>query len=397
MQFRKLISVALILMIGVVPLSAQEANLAACVDTFDAETDYFPAKAEIEYAQGFTIEYFGSYKVVTVTVPFPGATEADGFQYLLVQCGTPVPDGLGDLPVIEVPIDSAIVMSTTQLPHFTTLGLLDALAGVDSGFYISTPEILEKYEAGELVEVGFGSDVNAEVAVASEADVIFTYASGMPEYDAYPKLEEAGLYTANNAEYAESDPLGRTEWIKFTAAFFNKEAEAEAYFDTVVEEYNTLAALTADIADEDRPTVLWGTFSSYSDSWSVPGAETYSGLLLKDAGTSVILADRAPTTSAFVTFEEAYDAGIDADIWIPLIFGVSTLEELAAADERYADFAAFQNGVVFNSDGRVNANGGNDYYENGVNEPHVILADLIAIAHPDLLPDHELVYLRRME
>ena len=372
-------------------------SAAACVEDYDAERDYFPVKSEVEYAEGFTIEYFKHYQVVTIRKPYLGATEADGFRYVLVQCGTPAPEGFEGVPVIEVPIESAIVMSTTQLPHFTTLGILDALVGVDGGFYISTPEIAAKYAADGLAEVGYGSEVNAEVAVDTGAEVVFTFASGLPEYDSFPKLEEAGMQTAINAEYAEISPLARAEWIKFTAAFFNKEAEAAAYFGAVAGEYEALAALTAGLTPEERPDVLWNSFSSYIDAWAIPGAETYVGVLLKDAGADVVLADRAPLESVNVSFETAYEAGIEAEVWFPLVYGISTLEGLAASDERYVDFGAFQTGAVYNTDGRVNANGGNDYFENGVNEPQVVLADLIAILHPAVLPEHTLVYLRKME
>ncbi len=395
---RKLFFVLLVLLVtGIVPAAAQDANPAECVETFDAEADYFPAKAEIEYAEGFTVEYFGSYKVVTVTRPYLGAPESEAFRYVLVQCGTPAPNGFDDVPVIEVPIDSAISLSTTQLPHFTTLGILDALVGIDSGFYVSTPEILEKYEAGELAEVGFGSEVNAEVAINTGADIAFGYASGVPDYDAYPKLEEAGLQSAINAEYAEFGPLARAEWIKFTAAFFNKEAEAQAYFDAVAEEYEALAALTADLTPDERPDVLWNSYSSFIEAWAIPGAQTYVGVILNDAGADVVLGDHAPESSVNLPFEMVYESGVEADIWIPVLFGVGTLEEFAGLDERYTDFAAFQTGRVYNTDGRVNANGGNDYFENGVNEPHIVLADLIWITHPELLPDHEAVYLRKLE
>lgn len=74
-----------------------------------------------------------------------------------------------------------------------------------------------------------------------------------------------------------------------------------------------------------------------------------------------------------------------------------SLKDLEAADARFAEFAAFKNGKVFNNDKRTNANFGNDYFESGVIRPQVILADLIKIFHPDLLPDHELVYYRQLE
>ncbi|MCA9920565.1 MAG: iron ABC transporter substrate-binding protein, partial [Anaerolineales bacterium] len=76
---------------------------------------------------------------------------------------------------------------------------------------------------------------------------------------------------------------------------------------------------------------------------------------------------------------------------------VSTLADLAASDERFADFAAFQNGTVYNYDLRTNEFGGNDFFESAAANPHWVLADLIKIFHPELVPDHEFVYYRLVE
>ena len=98
------------------------------VDTYDPAKDYFPDKAELKYAESFAIEYFNNYKVVTVHTPWPGAEEA--VQYLLVQYGTPAPEGYDGVQRITVPIRRLATLSTTQLPH---LELLDALENLVRG------------------------------------------------------------------------------------------------------------------------------------------------------------------------------------------------------------------------------------------------------------------------
>jgi iron complex transport system substrate-binding protein len=52
---------------------------------------------------------------------------------------------------------------------------------------------------------------------------------------------------------------------------------------------------------------------------------------------------------------------------------------------------------VYNNDRRTVENGGNDYFESGYLYADRVLADLIAIFHPELMPDHELYYYRRLE
>jgi len=274
--------------------------------------------------------------------------------------------------------------------------LVDQLVGLDSFLYANTPQVVERIESGELAEVGSGSTINVERVLEIEPDIVMSYGSGFPEYDAHPVLLDAGIFVAMNSDYVEEAPLGRAEWIKFTAMFYNLEAVAERIFDEKVTAYNELLALTADIPQAERPEVLWNSFSSFTEAWSIPGAETYAGTLLHDAGAQIALGELALEESANIDFEIVYDEGLDADYWFPGLFGIGTLDDVLVQDERYADFAAVQNGTVYNSDARVNANGGNDVYETGVVNPHLVLADLIAILHPDLLPDHEILFFRAL-
>ena len=118
-----------------------EANmLDGCVEGYDATIDYFPQKSKLTHTEGFSVEYHGNYKVVSVNTPWPGAEEA--FQYVLVQCGTPAPAGFETSQIIEVPAKSIITMSTTYLPFLDKFGLLDLLVGVDDTTYVNNPTVL---------------------------------------------------------------------------------------------------------------------------------------------------------------------------------------------------------------------------------------------------------------
>lgn len=52
---------------------------------------------------------------------------------------------------------------------------------------------------------------------------------------------------------------------------------------------------------------------------------------------------------------------------------------------------------MYNNNARITEAGGNDYYESGAAHPDVILADLIQIFHPGLLPEHKLYYFKQLE
>ncbi|NJK78936.1 MAG: ABC transporter substrate-binding protein [Chloroflexaceae bacterium] len=362
----------------------------SCATEYSPDIDYFPEKVSVQYADGWTIEYFNNYKVITVLTPWRGAEET--FQYVLVQCGTPAPSGYGDAPMIEVPVNSMISMSTTYLPHFEALEVLDRLTGVDNADFIYSPAVLDALATANVPTVGSGPDLDLERVLDIEPNVVMTFAIGSPDTDTHPQLTAAGVPVVINADYMETSPLGRAEWVKFTAALFNRERSAENLFERVAEEYNDLAAL-ADTA-EQRPTVF--TEAPFQGIWYLPGGESYAATLLADAGAAYLWAEDASTGSLALDFEVVYEQALTADYWLnPGIW--TSREEMLEADERFGDFAAFQNGNVYNATSRTTPAGGNDYREGGVLNPQLILADLISIFHPDLLPDHELFYFERVQ
>ena len=374
------------------PAVAPEANLTdGCVETYDPSIDYFPQKTDVTHSDSFAVEYHNNYKIVTVSNPWQGAQES--FQYVLVQCGTPAPEGV-DSPVIEVPVRSLVALSTTYLPHLVSLELTDRLVGLDSLLWATTPEVVALIEAGELVEVGGGSAVNLEQLLEMEPGLVMAYGIGIPEYDAHPLLIEAGIPVALNGDFVEQDPLGRTEWMKFIAFFFNKDGEADRLFNETVDSYNATAALAAGVAT--RPTVFLS--SIYDGTWWMPGGDSYTARLLVDAGADYLWADAAAVGSSPVDFETVFETAGNADFWLnPDNSFWNVQADVLQSDERYGEFAAVANGHLYNNNALVNANGGNAFYESGAAHPEVVLMDLVKILHPELLPDHQLVYYKVVE
>jgi len=371
--------------------SAPTANLTeGCVENYSAAVDYFPEKIELTHTDGFAVAYHNNYKVITVATPWPGAESA--LEYVLVQCGTPAPAGYDATQVIAVPVQSIVTMSTSYLPFLENLGVLDRLVAVDDVTYVNNSTVLAKAEAGEIAQIGYGAGVNVEQLLDLDPDIIMTYGSGAPDYDAHPVLLNAGLQAVVNAEWLETSPLGRAEWGKFIALFFNQEQLATEQFTAIAQRYNELAAQAAAVTE--KPTVM--TDSEYQGSWYVAGGGSFTAQYLVDAGAAYLWADDDSTGSLALAFEAVYDKAADADYWINVGF-LNSLAELEAADARYADFAPFQTGKVWNNNKRQNANGGNDYYESAVANPDVVLADLISIFHPELLPEHETVYFQQLQ
>ena len=368
------------------PVFAQSGNLTAdCVTAFDANTDYFPDKMTVEAAVGFSVEYHNNYKVVTVNTPWQGA-EAP-LTYVLVQCGTPAPEVEGSTATIEVPVKTIVSMSTSFLPHLTAQGLLDKVVAVDTMLYTSNEALQARFAADAVVEVGGGgggTEVNVEQLIDLQPSLILTQRFSADD-TTYPAIQEAGLPVVIDADFLDTSPLGLAEWGKYISLFFNTEKLAQEQFAGVQSRYEKLATL-AKTADS-LPTVFAGT--PFDSTWFMPGGASYLGTLIRDAGGDYLWADDESTGSLFLDFETVLDTAVDADYWVNIF--QTTKADVLGLDERLSQFAAFEDGAYTNN-AVMNANGGSDYYENGYANPDVLLADLVKIFHPDLLPQHELVY-----
>ncbi|OKH45220.1 ABC transporter substrate-binding protein [Calothrix sp. HK-06] len=363
---------------------------AACVQNYEANRDYFSDKITITRAKGFSVEYHNNYKVITINNPWKGAKT--GFKYILVQCGTPAPSNIQDSQVISVPVNSVISLSTTHLPHLAKLGVVDKLLAVSDTKTVNTSEVVEKIKTGKIANVGSNASINIEKIVELNPELITTYGTGDVNNDSYLKLLEAGLKVAINAEYMEDSPLGRSEWLKFTALFFNQEKKAEQIFGEVAKRYEEVA--TKAKAVKIRPRVFLGF--NFKGTWYMPGGQSYTAKYLEDAGANYLWSNDKSTGSLPLSFEVIIERASDADYWLNLSQKWKEKKEILAEDTRYGDFKAVKNGNIYNNNLRVNENGGNDYWEGGISNPDVVLSDFIKIFHPDILPQHQLVFYRRV-
>ena len=355
-----------------------------------SEVDDQTTHITIDYAKNFKLEYKDGYKLLTVLMPWAGATEP--VRYALVPKGQPDPTGIEGIMVVHTPIESFVSLSTTYLPYLEQIDALSSLVAVDSSAYIYNPEVKTRLQAGAIAEVGSGAVINVERLVDLGPELIMTSASGFAEYDSHPQLLQAGLKVVINSDYLEQDPLGRAEWGKFIAAFFDKEAEAARLFDEAVaryEEAKTVASLLA-----TRFSVFTNT--AYEGTWYMPGGESYIANLLADAGADYVFKDIEGSGAQPFDFEVVLERAKDADYWIN-VGAITDLSALAAMDARYADFKAFQEGKVYTYSKRVSDLGAVDYFESGAASPDVILMDLIKALHPSALPEHEFFYYQPLQ
>ena len=369
-------------------------------DKVRADSAQRPAAAEkeqchIRYAKGFTVTYHDGYKVVTVFDPeHPGSKPLNIF--VLVPRGRRPPAGVTGT-VIEVPVRRIVVRSTTHTPSFSMLGIADRIVGITQGKLVNDQEVSARIRSGSIAEVGVGSGMatqfNIERLLTLHPDLVVSGWSAFPEFAAYLKVQETTeLPVALTTDYMESTALGRAEWIKFIAVFFNVDGKAERIFDGMEQRYKAMAAKAGAVSV--RPTVMYGM--SARGSWWIAGGKSYLASLIRDAGGTYIWADDPTTGSRPVNIESILTRARNAEYWLCQNQYYYSLASLVAEDERYRLFRAFRDGRVYNINGKMGPGGGNDYYEGAAAHPDLLLADMIAIFHPELLPDHKLIWHRRL-
>jgi iron complex transport system substrate-binding protein len=339
----------------------------------------------IQYAGGFTLEQRQGYRILRVLTPWRDARIS--FSYALVPRGAKHPILEPGVVLVETPVRRIVLASTTFVVYFAMLGIEDSIAGISGCRMVNTPSVAARIQDGRIQEVGDGSGsaegLNMERLLSLQPDLVMTFATGISQYDLHDRLREKDFKVAINSEYMETTPLGRTEWIKFIAAFFDKEDEAERLFADTAIRYANLTAMTRDVAQ--KPKVFCG--SNYRGTWHMPGGNSYVARFLRDAGAAYLWEEDRGTGSTPLNIEAVLSRARHADYWLNP--GVHrSREEIAAEDERYSVFPAFRAGRVYSDNAKMDAAGGNDIWETGVAYPDIVLADLISIFHPEILQDH---------
>ena len=375
-------------------------NLQECAPSYDEETDYFPDKTEAQYAKEWEVEYFNNYKVVTVdTDTSPDAQNL--IQYFLVQCGTPEPElaaDLADAMVVQVPVQRFWEGGGAVFAALDALGALDRLIGVntrtsgdDNHFLLDVVARVTQDDVHK--ETSYGDDL--ELILDGEPDVYFQYNGD----DWRNNALQVGVPAIHYSPFSEG-PLGSAEQVKFVSLFFNLEARANRYFEPIAEEYNRIKALAQSLPE--TPAVLLGTVTS-SGQFQSRNRTRLESILIEDAGgerpllkavDQGLLDGTAHLGFGGVSVETALDYGEDADYWFDLAYipRERSVPEFLDRNPLNGDFNAMISGNAFHRYGRES-----DYHSTGAVRADLLLKDMVSIIHPGLLPDHQLVFLDRLE
>lgn len=338
------------------------------------------------YAKGFGIAHAADYTTVTVYNPWKPGEIYDKY-YLVKEESKEVPQ---DGHKVVIPLKSLMSNSATHLGFLELLGELDKVSGVCSAAYLYNPAVLQGVKEGRIKDLGDAFNLDIENLLMLHPQAVMTSAYNAEDENS-KRMKQTGLTILYNIEWQEKSLLGRAEWIKFVGAFFDKKALADSIFGKVEKQYNEAKSRAAEL--KERPSVVSG--QDYRGTWSMPGGRSYNAQLFKDAGASYYYANDTTSGSISSSIEEVLMHFNEADFWVGA--QAASLDELGRSDSKYRLFKAYKKGNVYNTNKRVNATGGNDYWESGVARPDLLLNDLIKIVHPELLPEYEMTYMEKLK
>ena len=344
-----------------------------------------------DYASGFRISDQETFTLLEVTDPWQQSKDVI-FSYVLASEAGHIPDSLAMLPFIKIPVQRVIALSTTHVAMIDQLGLGESIVGISGARYIYNTGIREGVQSGRIKDVGYGQGLDFETIVRLNPDVLFLYGVEGNVMTTLEKLRDLGIPAVFCGEYLERHPLGKAEWIKFFSLFYNREDEAASFFMQVDSAYSALSALASEVSS--KPNVLTGL--PWKDTWFMAGGKSFAAKLIEDAGGKYLWSANPSTQAVPLDLEAVYMRAVNADVWINA-GAAGSLADIQLLDMRLADLEVVKKGYVFNNNARRSAGGGNDYWESGTVRPDLILADLIAVFHPDLLTDHSYVYYRRLK
>lgn len=340
------------------------------------------------YAKRFSIKKTEGYTILELL----GDKNTNDVTATFVLYKNQKPNYTKDAFYIKTPVSRVASMSSIYTAMISQLHCNDRIVAIDNVDYYTNEYIQHKVKEGEVAELSRGPHVEIEKTMALNPDLFLTFGMGNPKKDVDAKLLQSHIPIAISLDHLEETPLARAEWIKFIAYFFDKQNLADSLFKETEKNYNQLKNLTASITK--KPTVL--TEIKYGDAWYIPSGKSYMAHLINDAGGDYFWKEDDKTGSTPLSFEMVYAKAKDCDYWINQ-YNVNTKKELLSYDERYGLFKAFKENHLYNNNKTQNALGYSNYWETGVTNPDDVLADLIAIFSPILLPNHQFKYYKKIE
>lgn len=304
---------------------------------------------------------------------------------------------------VRTPVERSAVFIAPHCQLMYELGCQQAIRGVCDLDYINIPDVKKRAAAGKasvgnvsaenatagnsIVDCGssMAPDIERIIALKPEAILLSPFENS----GGYGKLDKLHVPIIEAADYMESSPLGRAEWMKFYGMLFKKdgnapktalaascEPKADSLFAKIEKEY---LKLKAEAAGYPKGLSIL-TERKTGNVWYVPGGKSTMGILLRDAHARYIFADDTHSGSLSMSPEQIIAKGNQVDVWAFKYFGGNALTklDLLAEYQGYQALKAFQTGTVYETDTSCEP-----YFELTSFHPEILLREFIILSHPE--------------
>lgn len=292
---------------------------------------------------------------------------------------------------VRTPVERSAVFIAPHCQLMYELGCPQAIRGVCDLDYINIPDVkkraaLSGNTSAQNPIVNCGSsmapDIERIIALKPEAILLSPFENS----GGYGKLDKLHIPIIEAADYMESSPLGRAEWMKFYGMLFGNEEgksngisgscepKADSLFAKIEKEYLSLKAQAAGYTK--GLSIL--TERKTGNVWYVPGGQSTIGILLKDANARYIFEDDQHSGSLAMSPEQILAKGKQVDVWAFKYFGGAPLSQAQLLQEYdgYKALAAFNRGNIYQVDTSTVP-----YFELTSFHPELLLREFIILAH----------------
>ena len=343
----------------------------------------------LKYSSLLTIVEHDGYVVADIKNPWkPGKMLHRYYLVPRTSDNKPQTSDLTDGTVIEIPIQRAAVFTTVHCALLTELGLGSYIVGVADSKYIKVPYIQQQIKAGHIVDCGNGLNPIVEKIMDVKPDVIML--SPFENSGGYGKTEEIGIPLIECAEYMETSPLARAEWMRFYGLLFGAGDKADALFHNVDSSYVALKQQAAQ-AGKGRSVIVDKVVGSV---WYMPGGRSTIGQMLQDAGGQYPWATDDQSGSLSLPFETVLERGGESDVWM-LRYSSDhdwDYKELLSGHRGYSQLKAFRQHEVYGCNVEQS-----HFYEDTPFHPDCLLCDFLQILHPDIIGLPPLRYYKKLK
>lgn len=286
--------------------------------------------------------------------------------------------------IVRTPLESNVVFTAPHCQLMYELGCKNAITGVCDKDYINIPDIKERVKLSDgkastsdtdkvIIDCGSSMQPDIERIIALKPEGLLI--SPFENSGGYGKLDKLHIPIIETADYMETSPLGRAEWMKFYGLLFKSEERSDSLFSSIEKEYLALKAEAAKLPQ--GLSIL--TERKMGSVWYVPGGKSTMGILLKDANAKYIFADDTHSGSLAYGPERILSKGTQIDVWAFKYFGGKALSksDLLAEYEGYKALKTFNQNSIYQVDTSTQP-----YFELTSFHPEILLREFIILTHP---------------